>query len=305
MGHPEKDIEDFKKWLVGFTDGDGTFNIYINKMNNKIIFTYKITQSTYNEQVLYRIKKELGVGRIVYSKDRNLCSYVLTDRNHIKNILIPIFDKYPLLTSKYFNYIKFKNALNISLNNSNNKLKLINNIKNMNMPEFYISPIWNTLNYDITKLNIKNQLLNENTNIQDIINRPWLVGFIEADGSFEYILKSKEPYRIVHAFVITQKRDLIVLIGIKHILKINTSILLKVPKNKNNYFKLEVTSKKTINYIIDYFYSHNMNLVFYSKKGFEFKIWSRSFNKIKYKKNPLLLNKIRTWIHTLRNNHKL
>lgn len=228
------------------------------------------------------------------------------NRNHLKDIIIPIFDTYPLLTSKYYNYIKFKKALNISLNNNilmNIKINLINEFKNIEIPNDYISPIWNTLNYDINKLNLNNQLLNEDTNIYDIISRPWLVGFIEADGSFEYI--TKDPKRIVHGFGITQKRDLILLIGIKHILKINSSILLRDPKNtKSTYYKLETTSKETIEYMINYFYTNNMNLIFLGKKGFEFKVWSRTFNKVKYKRNSLLLIDIRNWIRELRNRHK-
>lgn len=48
----------------------------------------------------------------------------------------------------------------------------------------------------------------------------WLVGFTEAEGSF--YLVSKEPTRIVHAFEITQKLDIIVLKAIAHILGIST-----------------------------------------------------------------------------------
>lgn len=307
-----KNNEDIKKWLVGFTDGEGTFNVYTNKVNNKIIFTYKITQSVYNEQIIYKIKKYLGVGRIIYSSNKYYISYVVTDKNHITNIILPIFDKYILLTSKYYNYLQFKESLNIS-NNTNltqlEKIKLINNVKNNNIPLNYISPIWNRLNYDINKLNINNQYLNNDTNINTIINRAWLAGFIEADGSFNYIVKNKKTSvakRIVHCFSITQKLDLIVLIGIKHILKINSNILLREPKNSNfTYYKLETTNKEIIEYIINYFYTNNMKLIFKGKKGLEFKVWSRTYNKIKYKNNPLLLYNIRDWINNLKNKHKI
>jgi hypothetical protein len=62
------------------------------------------------------IKKELGVGSI--TKDGNKMQYFIRDKKVIEAILIPIFDKYPLLTTKYFDYIKLKKALSI-LNNLN------------------------------------------------------------------------------------------------------------------------------------------------------------------------------------------
>jgi hypothetical protein len=110
---------------------------------NKLIFTYKITLIYQNTQLLHKIKSYLGCGRIVKDKSNRYVSYVLTDKNNIINKLLPIFDKYPLFTSKYFNYLKFKEAINISnysnMNNSD-KIKLISEIKNKNIPENYISP---------------------------------------------------------------------------------------------------------------------------------------------------------------------
>ena len=41
------------------------------------------------------------------------------------------------------------------------------------------------------------------------MTKPWLVGFIEAEGSF--YLVSKTPTRIVHGFGLTPKLDSVVL----------------------------------------------------------------------------------------------
>lgn len=53
--------------------------------------------------MLYHIKKVLQVGSIITSKN-NIAEYILRNNNHIINILLPIFDKYPLLTNKEFVY---------------------------------------------------------------------------------------------------------------------------------------------------------------------------------------------------------
>jgi hypothetical protein len=47
-----------------------------------------------------------------------------------------------------------------------------------------------------------------------------------------------------------------------------------------------------------------MKIILKGIKAFEFKIWVRTLNKLKYKNNPLLLLDIRNWINSLRNKHK-
>ena len=101
------DKENFMKFLVGFVDGDGTFNIYISD-KNKFIFTFKITLSKVNSKLLHYIKSRLGVGQIieVKGKDTNLITFRIRDKENLIKIIFPIFEKYPLLTSKQFNYEK-------------------------------------------------------------------------------------------------------------------------------------------------------------------------------------------------------
>ena len=122
----------FEQWLVGVTDGDGNFSI--NYSNGKWGLSYKLAQSRYNLRLLYYVKKELGVGSV--TKDNNKGQFCIRDRKHIENIILPIFDKYPLLTSKYFDYLRFKKALCI-LNNDNmskeqKEKELFMNIRSLN-----------------------------------------------------------------------------------------------------------------------------------------------------------------------------
>jgi hypothetical protein len=71
-------------------------------------------------------------------------SYIIKSKTQLLDIIIPIFDNNPCLTSKQFNYLKFKEALLISLDETKSKeekLNLIKNIKNKTIPLDYISPI--------------------------------------------------------------------------------------------------------------------------------------------------------------------
>nr|YP_009710746.1 LAGLIDADG endonuclease type 1 [Amanita thiersii]QFZ98694.1 LAGLIDADG endonuclease type 1 [Amanita thiersii] len=113
----EKDM--FYKWLVGFTEGDGSFSIIYR--NNKWSLTYKLGQSTYNLSLLLFVKKQLGVGSIYVEKTGDSAHFRIRDRITLESVIFPIFDKYLLLTTKQFNYIKFKQAHAILSDNSLSK----------------------------------------------------------------------------------------------------------------------------------------------------------------------------------------
>ncbi|ENH99035.1 hypothetical protein COCC4DRAFT_76841 [Bipolaris maydis ATCC 48331] len=121
-------------------------NTYVKMYNSRrqhawVRLSYKLVQSRYNLRLLYYVKKELGVGSV--TKDNNKGQFFIRDRKHIENIILPIFDKYPLLTSKYFDYLRFKKALCI-LNNDNmskeQKEKELFILKNSKKEDDYLSP---------------------------------------------------------------------------------------------------------------------------------------------------------------------
>jgi LAGLIDADG endonuclease len=269
----------FDQWFVGVTDGDGTFGFYYQ--NNKWSLTYKIAQSKYNLRMLHYIKKQLGVGSI--TKDNNKGQFFIRDRKKLEKVIFPIFDKYPLLTSKQFDYLKLKKAFLI-LNDVNKTKDEINKelfaLKNEQLPLDYVST---EFKYKLPTLEIKSV-----NDVQNIISKPWLVGFVEAEGSF--YLTSKSSTRIVHGFCITQKLDKIVLEGIKYTLHISTKV---VYKDKHNYHMLDTTNSRAIENIISYFQNTMKGM-----KSVEYRIWSRSYNK--NKGDYLKLLKIRNIVRNLK-----
>jgi hypothetical protein len=261
----------FYEWLVGFTDGDGTFSIV--RQNNKWSLTFKISQSTYNLRVLHFIKSQLKVGNIYVEKNRSMANFRVRDLILLEKVIFPIFDKYSLLTTKQFNYKKFKEAHAILSNISLSKLEkdtLILNIINTKPPVDYVSPVWSLIENNVSNFESASK----------IVSKAWLVGFTEAEGSFYLVAKSQT--RLVHAFEITQKLDKIVLIAIKHILGISTNV--KV--TKLGTYSIVTTNSRAIENIINY-YKNTMK----GMKSLEYRIWSRAYTK--HKGDFLALNNIR------------
>ena len=269
----------FKQWLVGFTDGDGNFSI--TYQGNKWGLSYKLSQSRYNLRVLYYIKTQLGVGSV--TKDNSKGQFFIRDRKIIEEVLLPIFDSYPLLTSKYFDYLRFKKALailkDLDLTKEERNIKLLN-LKNAKVPHKYKSPAWNSVHLPLINRDL----------VKIVMSKAWLIGFIEAEGSF--YLTSKDPNRIVHGFGLTQKLDKVVLKAIGLLLHISNPVRFK---EIYNHYILDTTNSRAIQNIIDYF-KNTMKGV----KSLEYKIWARSYNRNKgdYKK----LHLIRDMVRKLRKN---
>lgn len=256
----------FQQWLVGMTDGDGSFSIL--RQNDKWTLTFKISQNTYNLRALYYIKQQLGVGSVSVetnpNRELNIASYRIIDLKLLANLIFPIFDQYPLLTTKYLNYSKFKQAYTILEDPKFTKLErnsLIETLLLIKPTESYISPAWDKVTLPLADAN----------EAKKVISKPWLIGFVEAEGSF--YLVSKDANRIVHGFGITQKLDKVVLEGIRHILHISTKV---VYKKNYNYHMLDTTNSRAIKNISEYFFHQIKGM-----KSVEYRIWSRSFNKHK------------------------
>ncbi len=122
------------------------------------------------------------------------------------------------------------------------------------------------------------------------MSKPWLIGFIEAEGSF-YLTK-KDSKRIVHGFALTQKLDEIVLQSIGVMLHISNPVTYK---EIYNHYTLDTTNSRAIENIIIYFKDTIKGV-----KSLEYKIWARSYsnNKGDYDK----LHKIRDMVRKLRKN---
>ena len=91
--------------------------------------------------------------------------------------------------------------------------------------------------------------------------------FYRSRRKFLAAIVKKGEKRLVHAFEITQKLDVIVLEAIARILKI------KVIKKKT-YFTVKATGSNEIEFIVKYYFKTMKGM-----KALEYRIWARSFSK--------------------------
>lgn len=150
--------QNFQQWLVGFTDGDGAF--FIKKIGNSFIFCLAYHLHKLDKLCLDNIQKGLDLDKKVDIRLKSV-QLLYLDRKWLVNTIVPIFEKFPLLTHKYYSYSKWKEALII-------------NLKGL--------PIKELIHYK--------ELINNYVEIKNIkipynkINDYWILGFIEAEGSF-------------------------------------------------------------------------------------------------------------------------
>jgi len=118
-------------------------NPIINKDKSAISsfsFMFKIALHKDDEKVLRYINKSLGIGGVRFYK--NECIFNVTDQKGIA-LLISIFDKYNLNTSKYLDYLDLKKAFLLYLNRNMNlkadsiKLRILELKNNMNTNRLY------------------------------------------------------------------------------------------------------------------------------------------------------------------------
>lgn len=93
--------------------------------------------------------------------------FIVQDLDQIKNVIIPVFNKRNLLSVKMLDYLLFREAINIKGNSSklsDDQFNKIQSIKeNMNFKRIDYSN-YNKIEFDITPY--------------------WLLGFVEAEGTF-------------------------------------------------------------------------------------------------------------------------
>jgi hypothetical protein len=105
-------------WLTGFSDAESSFIVSIYKDKEyacgwQVQASYKIQLHIKDLPILQNIQKYFGVGTICIKEDRNSAVYTVKSLYDLKNVIIPHFIKYPLLTQKLADFLLFQMVVEI------------------------------------------------------------------------------------------------------------------------------------------------------------------------------------------------
>lgn len=258
---------EFLEWFVGFTDGEGSFLFRPIGDKPHYIFEFRISLHVDDKDLLFYIKDNLELGSVVV-KD-SVCIYIVNKREEIK-VLIEIFNKTPLNSTKYLNFICFKQAFEL----------YINSVKKTEELGLKLEEIRNKMNSKRSEFNLPEEHTYR-------ISPYWLLGFIEGEGSFYIISKD---FQLVFDLSQTEK-DFLLMQAIQDFLNKLTPSNLELPVfngsvansdisslNKKNRIKAhhyDVYRLSVANtaYIRNIFIPFLNSLTWFSKKAKDFQDW--------------------------------
>ena len=248
---------EFLYWFSGFTDAEGNFLISIDRQY--VRFRFKISLHIDDVEVLNTIKSNLNVGTVTLESSRNRCSYIIQDYEEIKNIICPIFNAFPLHTSKRLDFENFAQAVFIKDNKqlSDAGLSKIVSLKNT--------------------MNTKREIFTYNTTkSQIIINPDWCIGFIEGEGTFGIKTGSALYFQIAQKNTSQESLNAITtfLTGLSDNVLQNSKIL---PLNVISTTNVRTDVVSLVVNSVDSLYYYLLPLLdtskMYSRKGIDFNLW--------------------------------
>jgi len=107
-------------YISGFVDGEGCFSVTIQRSKNvrlgiQVIPEFHVSQHQNRNEVLEVIKEKFGCGYIKPNDPHNpgdLTSvYVVRNSNDLRQKIVPFFNKYPLISSKQQDFLKFAEVI--------------------------------------------------------------------------------------------------------------------------------------------------------------------------------------------------
>jgi len=180
-------------WITGFSDAESNFSIRIIKDKNRkvgwrILPIFCIELHKKDILLLKQIQSFFNVGSI-YIHRSNL-AYTVQSFDDLSKVIIPHFNKYPLITQKRSDFFLFKLIVNKLKNNEQAYFEGLQNIINIRasinkgLSNKLLDNFPNTIPFNRPKINF-----------YSIVHPNWLVGFVDGEGCF-YVKPTKSGFNI-------------------------------------------------------------------------------------------------------------
>ena len=102
-------------WVVGFVDGEGCFYVGINphpEMSSQyqVLPEFTVVQHRRDIRLLFALKGFFGCGVVRTNHDERM-AYRVRRFEHLRDIIIPFFEKHPMKSQKQLDFLKFREVL--------------------------------------------------------------------------------------------------------------------------------------------------------------------------------------------------
>ena len=246
-----------KKWIVGFTDGDGHFGCWISKDNKPAIrFNYSINQHQRDIKVLYAFKEYFQCGRISkpyytdQGKNGPYYRYEISNRKLLQEKIIPFFKENTLYTRKQHSFEIWCNLIQ------------------------QVDQGLHLLPDHVENLRIQKSVMNNGQMPgcrKNLIDPQWIAGFVDAEGMFAI---GNETSNYALTFGLTQSEiDQDLLQELQKYFNLGN-----IKKSRNTYVYTVTSLKHIINKIIPFFEKNKL-------------CTSKNFNFLKFRQVALLKDK--------------
>lgn len=136
------------EWIAGFVDAEGCFQAEVKKSQSvktgyQVLLRFSIGQHNRDLALMQTLIQKFGCGYVIPKHSVPVVEYRVTKFSDILEIIIPFFEKYPLRSAKYEEYLDFCKIAEIVKNRAHSTqegLQEIQKIKsNMNRRRLFTS----------------------------------------------------------------------------------------------------------------------------------------------------------------------
>jgi hypothetical protein len=185
-------------YVTGFVDGEGSFPVLVlkrpaYKTGWNVIPVFTISMHIRDQALLEKIQCFFGgIGKISFRKKDNVVYYSVKSVKEIMKVIIPHFEKYPLLTEKQIDFELFKKIVTMMFKKEHLTEEGLNKIIN----------IKSALNKGLTPLltqSFPSTILMERPPRKSTfskVNPYWITGFVEAEGCFFINTIKSDAYKL-------------------------------------------------------------------------------------------------------------
>ena len=235
-------------FFVGLLEGDGTISTDLNtsKKHIRVRIVISLKNEKNNQIMLNKIQEIIG-GRVVIERQDKYVTWIASSQSDVNKVLL-ILARYPLLTIRKQCQLEF--AKNCLLYKDFDNFML--NRKNMYKNKKDILDILNK-SYCLPQARLGREIK------LPFYFKPWLSGFIEAEGNFNLVFNDK-GYLRKSSFSIGQLDELHILNMIKYyfqsenkIIKDKKKINFKGNINDSDYYRLSLYNALSRKLLFEHF----------------------------------------------------